>query len=721
MIYSIFPSSDATIYEFSSSMNTGIDEIIELVKQYKSGSASQNSRILIKFDMSSVSASISAGDITAPEYALRLFTTEEKGIPSDFTLDVHPVSQSWDNGVGRQKHFPSTTVGVSWENRTTVSWRTGSYASNTTGSNTSTSGGGTWHTLVSESVEGYPSASMDVTAVNYGDNFYLTASNGDIYTFAYSSSVSSSYSGQASASMIITRMNELATFIVSGSQSGSFIVTDIPVPNDVSSARTYYFHGSASVDTVATSSATVNITGIDDGEEFILSGSVNAKFIASDTPVPADITSAGIYYFNGSGSATTASLIDRVASMSVEIGSLSQFSASTAGTPATTMSIFSTDNGRYVNTYTFQAGTTVTEFASGSTNNLQNQMISMSNKINNISLGVSSSVADVTMSLYSTEHILAANSYVFTSGSTSVTFEGNISTSSISVLDDDITNKKYYFISGSSLAESVGVLGSTITGSTSLIDVTVSASVLQMTSSLLGVQGTQFYFQSGSTSVQFQGSSSMVNVSSSVSQSYSFETSDLNTNVTPIVNLWMSSSLINEGFIVKRQDSDEQSNVALGSIQYFSKETNTIYVPKLDIKWDDQVFMTGSLEPLLDKDIVIYLENLQRDYKEDSKAHVRINGRAKHPQRTFATSSRFQSTQYLPTSTYYSVVDSITNETIIPFDDNYTKVSCDSNGNYFNLWMNGLMTHRYYKFIFKVVRTGQEQYFDDGYYFKIIR
>ena len=53
-------------------------------------------------------------------------------------------------------------------------------------------------------------------------------------------------------------------------------------------------------------------------------------------------------------------------------------------------------------------------------------------------------------------------------------------------------------------------------------------------------------------------------------------------------------------------------------------------------------------------------------------------------------------------------------------------MSCDSTGNYFNLWMNGLQSERYYKFEFKVVsgsNTVDEtiQHFDDDFVFKVVR
>ena len=57
----------------------------------------------------------------------------------------------------------------------------------------------------------------------------------------------------------------------------------------------------------------------------------------------------------------------------------------------------------------------------------------------------------------------------------------------------------------------------------------------------------------------------------------------------------------------------------------------------------------------------------------------------------------------------------------MPFDTSYTKVSCDSNGNYFDFWFNTLQHERFYQFEFRVDRTnGRKEYFG-GFVFKVIR
>jgi len=205
------------------------------------------------------------------------------------------------------------------------------------------------------------------------------------------------------------------------------------------------------------------------------------------------------------------------------------------------------------------------------------------------------------------------------------------------------------------------------------------------------------------------------------SQSYNYEVPDVRMDVTDIVNKWMSQSIENNGFIIKRSDADESSADELGSIKFFSTETHTIYVPKLQVCWDDSAFATGSLTALTSENPVVTTKHLKSEIKTNSKEKVRVFGRTKYPVRTFSTSSAFLTINYLPTSSYWSLRDTITNDTIIPYDNTYTKISCDSSGNYFNFWGSGIQPNRYYRFEFKIIRSGTEEYFMDQHHFKVVR
>jgi hypothetical protein len=63
-----------------------------------------------------------------------------------------------------------------------------------------------------------------------------------------------------------------------------------------------------------------------------------------------------------------------------------------------------------------------------------------------------------------------------------------------------------------------------------------------------------------------------------------------------------------------------------------------------------------------------------------------------------------------------------TEEIVVDYDRIYTKISCDFQGNYFDVYMNGLEPERYYKLLFKTeLLDGETVISDSNYYFKVIR
>jgi hypothetical protein len=97
-----------------------------------------------------------------------------------------------------------------------------------------------------------------------------------------------------------------------------------------------------------------------------------------------------------------------------------------------------------------------------------------------------------------------------------------------------------------------------------------------------------------------------------------------------------------------------------------------------------------------------------------------INVSPLYPTRVYQTSSLYTNLNYLPTSSYYAIKDLATNEFVINFDEQYTQISSDNKGNYFDVYMSGLEPERYYKILIKTIINGSTLIFDDDYYFKVI-
>jgi len=199
---------------------------------------------------------------------------------------------------------------------------------------------------------------------------------------------------------------------------------------------------------------------------------------------------------------------------------------------------------------------------------------------------------------------------------------------------------------------------------------------------------------------------------------------DLNVIVDDIVHAWTSSELPNHGFLLKWEGSAEfnTSKLVQPVLQYYSVDTNTIYPPELEFRWDDFIWATSSTVPVLDQqNIYISLAENPGIFYAESINKFRLNVREKYPKREYVTGSLYTKQHYLPSaSAWYAVKDLDTNEFVIDFDNDYTKISADTTSSYFDLYMNGLEPERYYQVLVKVNAGGSTTIYNDEYYFKII-
>jgi len=177
----------------------------------------------------------------------------------------------------------------------------------------------------------------------------------------------------------------------------------------------------------------------------------------------------------------------------------------------------------------------------------------------------------------------------------------------------------------------------------------------------------------------------------------------------------------NNGFIIKHPDSvEENTSSSFGEMQYFSVDTHTIYPPKLTFKWDDSIHTKQSVSKKSGSLNVTLYKNKQ-EFNQNDEALLRIHVRDKYPNRTFSTTSNYLNVGYFTTSSFYSVRDANTEEEVIPFDDDFTKLSADSEGMYFKLYMKGLQPERYYRILFKHKNNDGTTIYDDDYHFKVVR
>ena len=158
------------------------------------------------------------------------------------------------------------------------------------------------------------------------------------------------------------------------------------------------------------------------------------------------------------------------------------------------------------------------------------------------------------------------------------------------------------------------------------------------------------------------------------------ESLDLNINVTNATELFYSESLSNNGFVLKLPNS-------------------------LEFNMSSQ----------------INIKNNKGEFKDEGKQRFRLSAKPKYPTRTFTTSSVYLTNYALPEASYWGLKDEHSEDMVVNFDTTYTKVSCDSNGPYFDVYMNGLQPERYYRILIKTTLDGSTTVVDNGNVFKVVR
>lgn len=212
------------------------------------------------------------------------------------------------------------------------------------------------------------------------------------------------------------------------------------------------------------------------------------------------------------------------------------------------------------------------------------------------------------------------------------------------------------------------------------------------------------------------GSSYQTTPSSSMTTAVPY--TDLVFDVTNMILSWVSGTRDNQGFVFKYPSADEIDANNHGKVYVFSKDTHTVYAPIIIAKWDNQVFLTGSLSASTVKRQTVYPFNLDARYNLGEDVRVDLIVRDKYPLKTFTTQYAWTGSGYLPSSSYFSIVDVQSREAIIPFDD-YSKISVDSEGVYFDFKVENMYPLRHYKVLFKVIKNGKTYIYDDNYTFTV--
>ena len=226
---------------------------------------------------------------------------------------------------------------------------------------------------------------------------------------------------------------------------------------------------------------------------------------------------------------------------------------------------------------------------------------------------------------------------------------------------------------------------------------------------------------------------SVLSVSQS-EQTFTNQSPDTEVEVTNMVNMWLEGQYSNYGMLIRFSGSQETDSETFGHLKFFSRNTHTIFSPKLEVRWDDHLPCTGSNTGSMTEltmsglaDNFLYMQGLRESYKVGERVKFRVGARKRYIQKTFSTSVQTVTGSFITEgSGSYAIKDVATDEFIVPFEDSssvsYTKLSCDSDSNYFIQYLDGFYPDRVYKILLKLkYDDGQEQVFDDDFEFIVKR
>lgn len=237
----------------------------------------------------------------------------------------------------------------------------------------------------------------------------------------------------------------------------------------------------------------------------------------------------------------------------------------------------------------------------------------------------------------------------------------------------------------------------------------------------------------GKLSFNIESESDVFDISTyGATQEFETGTEDLSLDVTTAVTAMLNSTIANNGFRISFIQAEEQDSKTRFVKRFVSRHSNDKNkTPRLIIKYNDS---TGTAT-----DDVSYTNyqatilNLQKEYNHSDKVRLHVFVEDRNYNVVESSKVPLQNKGKLIGSSdadigisgaklCYSVIDSVTGETIIPFDQDSTVVSYDEDEMYFTLDTNSLTKGSAYSISFRIyITSGDLQYtVGEDFNFKVV-
>jgi hypothetical protein len=742
-VASFTPSKDTTIYQSLPLLNSGLDSILELTKD-----TTNSSRILIQFDTNEISQFVTDNNITGShDFYLNLYTCDVNEIPYTYTVECYPISQSWNMGIGKRDVTPYAKTAANWRYRTDNAYW-GNVTSNFSGSYNDYLNyinlAGQFDSYFNGNIVGMISGTI-FAGSTYRDQYDLTK------LYVTDELVSQSFNGKLIGN-IDAYISSSVLAIVSGTIDIDYISVNQGGYYDKNTVYTQSFEYENTdlnikitglVDSWITGSLENNgvLLKLTDTEESA-SSYTSLKYFSRDTHT---IYPPRLELRWNDNSFVTSSIVSYTSE------SVVKHSFASNKTPITDFSFFYPPfdtpvlptNVTY--SYSDSASYTSTHISESRSNDFDYYVSDyyltgkyrglLNGRYNGIYSGILSgsvvpfTAIDINNTFISNINHEFINNEQFDgyfNGSYSGSINGGIN--AIITASNGLDNTVFVgniigafnYFSGSYSGSFNGVPDSGVGIITSSTNVTASldgifndgAVIATLSGSYIGAIDCSSYIGSYSSSLS---GVAVAYLSGSLSGSLDYP--------------FTAYTILNSNTTLDSQLNNITTNATyITSSGYFTGYSKGQLVDGIDLF---QYNITGSrtyiytqsvsLNPLTENDIVLYLNPHLAAYNVDSINRINIVGRERYPQRTYSKNeSSYLEIKYLPSNSYYSILDAHSNDIIVPFDDVYTKISCDETGNYFTLYTKGLQVKRHYRFVFKIVRNGQVNLYDEDFIFKVI-